>query len=60
MELRNRSENEKIIVSGNKFLKSKLSLFGVGFPLTRIVIFSTKNVISKNIEIGTLTIERNK
>jgi len=71
MELINISENGKIIVSGNKFLNRKLSLFGAMFPLTGIMIFSTNNIISKNIGIGvlilflvgiigTLTIERNK
>jgi hypothetical protein len=60
MELKNISENEKIIVSGNKFLNRKLPLFGAMFPLTGIMIFSTNNIISKNIGIGTLTIERNK
>lgn len=59
MELKNISENEKIIVSGNKFLNRKLPLFGAMFPLTGIMIFSTNNIISKNIGIGTLTIERN-
>ena len=58
MELRNVSENEKIIVSGNKFLNRKLPLFEAMFPLTGIMIFSTNN-IAKNIGIGTLTIERN-
>jgi hypothetical protein len=58
MELRNVSENEKIIVSGNKFLNRKFPLFEAMFPLTGIMIFSTNN-IAKNIGIGTLTIERN-
>jgi hypothetical protein len=58
MELRNVSENEKIIVNGNKFLNRKLPLFEAIFPLTGIMIFSTNN-IAKNIGIGTLTIERN-
>jgi hypothetical protein len=58
MELRNVSENEKIIVSGNIFLNRKLPLFEAMFPLTGIMIFSTNN-IAKNIGIGTLTIERN-
>lgn len=60
MELINISEKGKIIANGNKFLKRKLSLFRTMFPLTGIMIFSTKNIISKNIGIGTLTIERNK
>lgn len=60
MILRNISENEKVMVSGNKFLNRKLPLFGAMFPLTGIMIFSTNNIISKNIVIGTLTIERNK
>jgi len=50
-ELRNISENEKIIVSGNKFLNRKLPLFGAMFPLTGIMIFITNNIISKNIGI---------
>lgn len=54
MELINISENGKIIVSGNKFLNRKLSLFEAMFPLTGIMIFSTNNIISKNIGIGVL------
>ncbi|WP_342157318.1 hypothetical protein, partial [Joostella sp. CR20] len=54
MELRNLTENEKIIVSGNKFLNRKLPLFGAMFPLTGIMIFNTNNIISKNIGIGVL------
>ena len=71
MELRNLTENDKIIVSGNKFLNKRLPLFGAMFPLTGIMIFSTNNIISKNIGIGiliffliglvgTLTIGKNK
>ena len=54
MELRNLTGNEKIIVSGNKFLNRKLPLFGAMFPLTGIMIFNTNNIISKNIGIGVL------
>ena len=40
----------------NKFLNRKLPLFGAMFPLTGIMIFSTNNIISKNIGIGILII----
>ncbi len=52
MKLQSLTRNEKIIVSGNKFLNKKLPLFGAMFPLTGIMIFSTNNIISKNIGIG--------
>lgn len=71
IELQDISDNEKITISGNKFLNRKLPLFGAMFPLTGIIIFSNNNIIAKNIGIGililfligligTLTVGRNK
>ena len=70
IELQNLNENEKIIVSGNKFLNKKMPLFGAMFPLIGLMSFNLK-IISKNIGIaiivcvligilGTITIWRNK
>ena len=70
MELRNLSENGKIIVSGNKFLNKKMPLFGAMFPLIGLMFFNLK-IVPKNIGIGifvifligiigTITIWRNK
>ncbi|WP_299778610.1 hypothetical protein [uncultured Formosa sp.] len=70
MELRNLSENGKIIVCGNKFLNKKMPLFGAMFPLIVLMFFNLK-IVPKNIGIGifviflfgiigTITIWRNK
>jgi hypothetical protein len=70
IELQNLNENEKIIVSGNKFLNKKMPFFGAMFPLIGLMSFNLK-IISKNIGIaiivcvligilGTITIWRNK
>ena len=70
MELRNLSENGKIIVSGNKFMNKKMPLFGAMFPLIGLMFFNLK-IVPKNIGIGifvifligiigTITIWRNK
>ena len=64
------NENEKIRVSGNNFLNSKLPLFGALFPLIGLVFFDLE-VVPKNLGIavfilflfgiiGTFTIGRNK
>ena len=69
-ELKHLNENEKIRVSGNNFLNSKLPLFGALFPLIGLVFFDLE-VVPKNLGIavfilflfgiiGTLTIGRNK
>ena len=70
MELRNLSENGKIIVSGNKFLNKKMPLFGAMFPIIGLMFFNLK-IVPKIIGIGifvifligiigTITIWRNK
>ncbi|PTB97255.1 hypothetical protein C9994_03780 [Marivirga lumbricoides] len=70
MELRNLTGNEKIVVSGNKFLNRKMPLFGAMFPLIGLMFFNLK-IVPKNIGIGifiifliaivgTITIWRNK
>ena len=69
-ELKHLNENEKIRVSGNNFLNSKLPLFGALFPLIGLVFFDLE-VVPKNLGIavfilflfgiiGTFTIGRNK
>ncbi|MFD0835697.1 hypothetical protein ACFQ0I_07985 [Mariniflexile aquimaris] len=55
MELRNLSENGKIIVSGNKFLNKKMSLFGAMSPLIGLMFFNLK-IVPKNIGIGIFVI----
>ncbi len=70
MELRDLAENEKIIVSGNKFLNRKMPLFGAMFPLIGLMFFNLE-IVPKNIGIGifiiflvaiigTITIWKNK
>jgi len=70
MELRNLTGDEKIVVSGNKFLNRKMPLFGAMFPLIGLMFFNLK-IVPKNIGIGifiifliaiigTITIWKNK
>lgn len=54
--LKSVKENEKITVSGNKFLNKNLPVLGAIFPLTGIVIFNTEYLVLKYIGIGILVI----
>ena len=54
MQLRNLNESESIMVSGNNFLNKTLPLSGAIIVLSGILIFSTNNIILKNIGIGIL------
>lgn len=51
INLQNIKENEKVIISGNKFVNKKMPLIGSIFPLIGLVIFNMK-IISRNIGIG--------
>ncbi len=51
MELRDLIGNEKIVVSGNKFMNRKMPLFGAMFPLIGLMFFNLK-IVPKSIGIG--------
>jgi len=52
MELKNISENEKIIVSGNEFLNRYLPLFGALIPITGVLMFGYGRESTMNYYIG--------
>lgn len=49
-------ENEKIIVSGNKFLNKKAPLFSAIIPLFGVLIFTNDNIVFKNFHIAFLVL----
>jgi len=52
LELATISDNQKLIVTGNKFLNKRLPLIGALFPITGVVILNSQNLLPKNIGIG--------